>query len=68
MRTTPRIVATGFAAALAIGGLAACSDEDGDGATTDEEIQDLEETGEDVGNQVEEEVEGQDEGSNEDGE
>jgi hypothetical protein len=67
-RATPRIVATGFAAALAFGSLAACSDEDGDGATTDEEIQDVEEGVDDAGNQVEEEVEGQDEGSNEDGE
>lgn len=57
--------------ALASGALLlvpACSDEDGDGATTDEEIQDVEDTAEDVGNEVEEEVEGQDQGSNEDGE
>jgi hypothetical protein len=67
-RATARIVAAGFAATLAIGGLVACSDEDGDGATTDEELQDVEDGAEDVGNQVEEEVEGQDEGSNEDGE
>ena len=66
MRTTRAITV-----ALASGALlltAACSDEDGDGATTDEEIQDLEDGAEDVGEEVEEEVDGQDEGSNEDGE
>jgi hypothetical protein len=49
---------------LAIAGLAlapvlvgACSDEDGDGATTDEEIQETED-------RVETEIEGQDNGSN----
>ena len=62
------MVAAGFAATLAFGSLAACSDEDGDGATTDEELQDVEEGVDDAGDQVEEEVEGQDEGSNEDGE
>jgi hypothetical protein len=41
---------------------AACSDEDGDGATTDEEIDELDEGSEDVGNELEEEV---DEGTNE---
>ncbi|CAN5732384.1 hypothetical protein BH20ACT2_BH20ACT2_15220 [soil metagenome] len=50
---------------LLVGGVSACSDEDGDGATTDEEIQDLEDTGEDVGNELEEEIDGQDEGDNE---
>ena len=68
MRRAPRIAATTFAvAALALGG-AACSDEDGDGATTDEEIQDVEDTGEDIADEVEQEVEGQDTGSNEDDE
>jgi hypothetical protein len=46
----------------------ACSDEDGDGATTDEEIQDVEDGAEDVGDQVDEEIEGQDQGTNEDDE
>ena len=46
----------------------ACSDEDGDGGTTDEEIQDVEDGVEDVGDEVEEEVDAQDEGSNDDGE
>jgi hypothetical protein len=67
-RPTPRLVAAGFAASLALGSLAACSDEDGDGATTDEEIQDVEEGADEAGDQLQEEVEGQDEGSNEDGE
>ena len=56
----------------------ACSDdEDGDGGTTDEEIQDVEDTAEDleneaedtagcVGDEVQEEMDSQDEGSNED--
>ena len=68
MRRAPRIAAATFAVvALGLGG-AACSDEDGDGATTDEEIQDVEEGADRAGDQVQEEVEGQDEGSNEDGE
>lgn len=46
----------------------ACADEDGDGATTDEEIQDGRDTTNDAENQTEEEIEGQNEGSNEDGE
>lgn len=46
----------------------ACSDEDGDGGTTDEEIQDLEDGAEGVGDQIQEEIDAQDEGSDEDGE
>ena len=66
MRTT-RALTVLFAAGTVL--LApACSDEDGDGATTDEEIQDVEDGAEDVGNEVDEEIEGQDEGSNEDDE
>jgi hypothetical protein len=49
-------------------GAAACSDEDGDGGTTDEEIQDGKDTVSSVVDEVEEEVDAQDEGSNEDGE
>ena len=66
MRTT-RV----FAIAAATGALLlapACSDEDGDGATTDEELEDVRDGAEDVCNEVEEEVDGQSEGSNEDGE
>lgn len=60
-----------ISAGLAAGALLlvpACDDEDGDGAETDEEIQDLEDQGENIGNEIEEEIEGQDTGSNEDGE
>jgi hypothetical protein len=60
-----------ISAGLAAGALLlvpACDDEDGDGAETDEEIQDIQDQGEDIGNEVEEEIEGQDTGSNEDGE
>jgi hypothetical protein len=66
MRTTRALSAAFAAGALLLS--PACSDEDGDGATTDEELQDLEDGAEDVGNEVEEEIEGQDEGSNEDDE
>lgn len=66
MRTTRVLTA-----ALATGALLlapACSDEDEDGGTTDEELQDLEDGAEDVGEEVEEEIDAQDEGSDEDGE
>ena len=66
MRNTRIITASIAAGALLL--VPACDDEDGDGGTTDEELQDLEDTGEDVGNQVEEEVDAQDEGTNADGE
>lgn len=50
-----RALATGlFAAALIVA--PACTDEDGDGAGTDEEIGDVGDEVEDVGNQLEEEV------------
>lgn len=51
-----KATAATFTAALLLGGLTACSDEDGDGARTDEEIGELEDTGEDIGNQIEQEV------------
>jgi hypothetical protein len=62
-----RISRAAFAllAVLAVPFAGACSDEDGDGATTDEEIQDLREETEDLGDEVEEEIDGQDEGDNE---
>lgn len=69
--TTSRLVSVSAAAAFGLAsltGFAACSDEDGDGGTTDEEIQDVEETVEDLGDEVEEEVDAQDEGNDEDGE
>ena len=63
-----RAVVTSLAATLALVGGAACSDEDGDGGTSDEEIQDLEDTGENVEDEVDEEIDSQDQGTNEDGE
>ena len=65
-----RIAASSAALLLAFGsvGVAACSDEDGDGGVTDEEIQDGEDAVTDAGNEIEEEVDAQDEGNNEDGE
>ena len=49
-------------------GVAACSDEDGDGGTTDEEIQDGKDTVSTVEDEIQQEIDAQDEGSNEDGE
>jgi hypothetical protein len=44
---------------------AACSDEDNDGSTTDEEVDQLDEKSEDVGNELEEEIdEGREEVNN----
>jgi hypothetical protein len=70
MRNRTRIAAITTAGLFGLGsiGLAACSDEDGDGGTTDEEIQDIEEGVEDMGDEIEEEIDAQDEGDNEDGE
>ena len=68
--TATRLRALTAAALLGLGtlGVAACSDEDGDGGTTDEEIQDGKETVDSVGDEVDEEIDAQDEGSNEDDE
>ncbi len=65
-----RIAASSAALLLALGsvGVAACSDEDGDGGVTDEEIQDGQDAVTDASNEIQEEVDAQDEGSNEDGE
>jgi hypothetical protein len=64
-----RAAVLSLSALLALGGVTACGDdEDGDGGTTDEEIQEGEDQVEDLGNEVEEEVDAQDEGSNDDGE
>ena len=67
---TARARAATVAMLLGLGALggAACSDEDGDGGTTDEEIQDVEDGVEDVKDEVDEEVDAQNEGDNEDGE
>ncbi len=64
-----RAATLSLAAALALVGPAACGDdEDGDGGTTDEEIQEGDDTVDSLGDEVEEEVDSQDQGSNEDGE
>ena len=52
MRRTSRAASAAIAALLVFGGVG-CNDEDGDGAVTDEEVDDVEQ-------QVDEEVEGQD--------
>ena len=54
-RRTRTLTAAALTGILLVGG-AACSDEDGDGATTDEEVGDLEQEVEDGGEQLEEEV------------
>ena len=46
-----------LAAGLALGGVACGNDEDDDGATTDEEVGELDETVDESGDQLEEEVE-----------
>ncbi len=64
-----RAAVLSLSALLALGGVAACGDdEDGDGGTTDEEIQEGEDTVDSVGDEVQEEVDAQDEGTNDDGE
>jgi leucine-zipper of insertion element IS481 len=72
-RHTPhhRLRAALLAALLGLGataGVAACSDEDGDGGVTDEEIEDGKDTVDSVKGEVEEEVDSQNKGSNEDDE
>ena len=68
--TIQRAALLSASALFAVGslGLAACSDEDGDGGTTDEEIQDIEDTGDDVVDEIDEEIDSQDKGTNEDNE
>lgn len=53
---------------LALLPLSACADEDNDGATTDEEIQDVRDGANNAEDRIDQEVDGQDEGSNSDGE
>jgi len=57
-----KLAALGLVATLSLFGAGCGNDEDGDGATTDEEVNQVDETGEDVGNEVEQEV---DEGAEE---
>ena len=74
--TTPtRLRALAFASLLGAGsifGVAACSDEDGDGGETDEEIQDIEdgvdEATDAVEDEVDEETDAQNTDDNKDGE
>ena len=55
--TTPlRRTATATLAAFALLVPVACSDEDGDGAETDEEVDQIDEQVEDTGEQVDEEI------------
>ncbi len=69
MRTT-RVAGLSLSVLFGLGslGLSACSDEDGDGGTTDEEIEDIEDTVDDVGSEIDEEIDAQEEGTNEDNE
>lgn len=62
MNSTFRRASTLAIAATLVFAPAACSDEDGDGAGTDEEVDEIDEGAEDVGNDVDEEV---DEGAEE---
>jgi hypothetical protein len=70
MRTTlaRRLTTASCAGLFALGALAACSDEDGDGGTTDEEIEEGEDTVDSIQGEIEEEIDSQNEGSNEDNE
>lgn len=63
--TTTRVKAASLAALLSLGAISgACSDEDGDGGTTDEEIQDGQDTVDSIEGEIEEEVDAQNEGDN----
>ena len=65
--TTRRLAALAMAGTLALGsitGLAACSDEDGDGGKTDEEIQDVKDGADKAKEEVDQEVDAQNEGDN----
>ena len=64
LRTAAAVLALFAAAPLA----GACADEDGDGATTDEEIQDGRDATNDAEDEIQEEIDGQDKGSNQDDE
>jgi len=58
MTRTPRtLAAVALTASLALTGAACGDDEDGDGATTDEEVGEIEDTVEDGADEVSEEVE-----------
>jgi len=55
-RTVMRTVAAGGIAGLLLLGAPACSDEDGDGNTADEEGQELEDRARDAGDEIEQQV------------
>ena len=62
-RTIKRTVAAGGLAGLLLVGAAACSDEDGDGNSADEETEELEDRTRDAGDEVQDQVdEGAEEG------
>ena len=63
LRRLRRLTAIAALAALPLVG--ACADEDGDGATTDEEIQDVRDETNEAEDRLEQEVDGQNDGSNE---
>ncbi|MFL6205209.1 MAG: hypothetical protein ACJ739_07630 [Acidimicrobiales bacterium] len=65
--TTRRLAALALAGMLGLGsltGLAACSDEDGDGGKTDEEIQDVKDGADKAKDEVDQEVDAQNQGDN----
>jgi hypothetical protein len=63
MRRLGRLAAVGTLVLMPVVA-GACADEDGDGATTDEEIQDVRDGADKAGDRVETEIDGQDDGSN----
>lgn len=65
-RCAKRALAGALAAGVLILPAAACGeDEDGDGGTTDEEVQDLEDTVSSLEQRLEDEIDAQDTGTNE---
>lgn len=64
--TAPRkLAATFLLTGLTLGGAVACSDEDGDGSTANEEVEQVEQDARDAGDEVEQQV---DEGAEDDSE
>lgn len=68
MTRIARTIAAGTLAGTLLLVAPACSDEDGDGATTDEELEDVGNRIDDAENEIQEEIDGQDQGTNEDNE
>lgn len=60
-RTRASLAALAVLAGVVTG---ACSDEDGDGATTDEEVEDVQQESNEAEDRVNREVDGQNQGSN----